>query len=68
MHLVMRVLFMVLVSKLAKSSLKNILKVWLKYTVIRYGSLYGERASHNNYIYNLLFKAIKSGVLEYKKG
>lgn len=23
----------------------------LKYTVIRYGSLYGERASHNNYIY-----------------
>ena len=43
-------------------------KYGLKYTVIRYGSLYGERASHNNYIYNLLFKAIKSGVLEYKKG
>ena len=48
--------------------MKNILKYGLKYTVIRYGSLYGERASHNNYIYNLLFKAIKSGVLEYKKG
>lgn len=38
----------------------------LKYTVIRYGSLYGERASHNNYIYNLLKEAIKEGRLEYK--
>ena len=38
----------------------------LKYTIIRYGSLYGERASHNNYIYNLLTKAILSGKLEYK--
>lgn len=37
-----------------------------KYTVIRYGSLYGERASHNNYIYNLLNDAIKSGELYYK--
>lgn len=38
----------------------------LKYTVIRYGSLYGERASHNNYIYNLLENAIKQGKLQYK--
>lgn len=38
----------------------------LKYTVIRYGSLYGERASHNNYIYNLLYQAIYSGELSYK--
>ncbi len=38
----------------------------LKYTVIRYGSLYGERASHNNYIYNLLKDAIETGKLEYK--
>ena len=38
----------------------------LKYTIIRYGSLYGERASHNNYIYNLLYKAIKNGELYYK--
>lgn len=38
----------------------------LKYTIIRYGSLYGERASHNNYIYNLLDKAILTGKLEYK--
>lgn len=37
----------------------------LKYTVIRYGSLYGERASHNNYIYNLLSDALKNGTLHY---
>ena len=43
-------------------------KYGLKYTIIRYGSLYGERASHNNYIYNLLLNAIKSGELHYKKG
>jgi UDP-glucose 4-epimerase len=38
----------------------------LKYTIIRYGSLYGERASHNNYIYNLLKDALKNGELHYK--
>ena len=38
----------------------------LTYTVIRYGSLYGERASHNNYIYNLLDDAVKTGELHYK--
>lgn len=38
----------------------------LKYTVIRYGSLYGERASHNNYIYNLLKNAIQKKELHYK--
>lgn len=38
----------------------------LKYTVIRYGSLYGERASHNNYIYNLLNDAIQNKELHYK--
>lgn len=37
----------------------------LKYTVIRYGSLYGERASHNNYIYNLLSDALRNGTLHY---
>lgn len=37
----------------------------LKYTVIRYGSLYGERASHNNYIYNLLEKALMTGELNF---
>ena len=40
----------------------------LKYTIIRYGSLYGERASPNNYIYNLLERAIQTGSLEYKGG
>ena len=38
----------------------------LQYTVIRYGSLYGERASHNNYIYNLLFEAITKKKLYYR--
>ena len=38
----------------------------LKYTIIRYGSLYGERASNNNYIYNLLYDALTTGVLKYK--
>lgn len=37
----------------------------LHYTIIRYGSLYGERASHNNYIYNLLYEAIKKKELHY---
>lgn len=40
-------------------------KYGLNYTVIRYGSLYGERASHNNYIYNLLRTAIETGKLHY---
>ena len=38
----------------------------LQYTIIRYGSLYGERPSHNNYIYNLLKDAIVNRELRYK--
>lgn len=38
----------------------------LKYTVIRYGSLYGERASSNNYIYNLLENALLNKEIQYK--
>ncbi|EJF06987.1 nucleoside-diphosphate-sugar epimerase [Thiovulum sp. ES] len=38
----------------------------LKYTIIRYGSVYGEKASHNNYIYNLISDAMKTGKLVYK--
>jgi UDP-glucose 4-epimerase len=38
----------------------------VKYTVIRYGSVYGEKASHNNYIYNLISDAMKTGKLVYK--
>lgn len=41
-------------------------KYGLKYTIIRYGSLYGERAGNNNYIYNLLKSAIETGELNYK--
>ena len=37
----------------------------LNYTIIRYGSVYGEKAYHNNYLYNLLYKAIKYGELNY---
>ena len=37
----------------------------LNYTIIRYGSLYGERASHNNYIYNLIKNAIQANTIEY---
>ena len=33
----------------------------LKYTIIRYGSVYSDRKSDNNYIYNLILNAIKSG-------
>ena len=38
----------------------------LKYTIIRYGSVYGERGSHNNYIYNLIETALQTGKLEFK--
>ena len=38
----------------------------LRYTIIRYGSVYGERESHNNYIYNLIKNGLETGVLEYK--
>jgi UDP-glucose 4-epimerase len=38
----------------------------LKYTIIRYGSVYGEKNSHNNYIYNLISEAFKTGKLTYK--
>lgn len=41
-------------------------KYGLKYTVIRYGSLYGERASNNNSIYKLLKSAILKGELQYE--
>ncbi|ABE52501.1 NAD-dependent epimerase/dehydratase family protein [Methanococcoides burtonii] len=37
----------------------------LKYTIIRYGSVYSERISENNYIYNLLKNAIISGKIKH---
>ena len=41
-------------------------KYGLKYTVIRYGSLYGERASNNNSIYKLLRSAIKNREIRFE--
>ena len=35
-------------------------KFGLEFTIVRYGSVYGERAYHNNYIYNLLKKALET--------
>ena len=37
----------------------------LCYTILRYGSVYAERNYENNYIYNLVEKAIKSGKIEH---
>lgn len=36
-------------------------KYQLPYTILRYGSVYSERNYENNYIYNLVDKAIRSG-------
>ncbi|MDD5091465.1 MAG: NAD-dependent epimerase/dehydratase family protein [Candidatus Wallbacteria bacterium] len=36
----------------------------LKFTIIRYGSLYGERADERNYIYKMLSSALATGRLE----
>jgi len=35
-------------------------KFGLKYTIVRYGSVYGDRDYHNNYIYNLVKEAMKN--------
>ncbi len=35
-------------------------KFGLEFTIVRYGSVYGDRDYHNNYIYNLLKKSLKS--------
>jgi UDP-glucose 4-epimerase len=40
-------------------------KFGLKFTIVRYGSVYGERDYHNNYIYNLLKKALSSGEINH---
>lgn len=38
----------------------------LNYTIIRYGSVYSERSSENNYIYNLIKEAIISGKIKHE--
>ena len=40
-------------------------KFGLKFTILRYGSVYGDRNYHNNYIYNLLKEALETGVIEH---
>jgi len=41
-------------------------KYGLNFIIIRYGSLYGERADSDNYIYNVLKSALKNKIIEYK--
>lgn len=40
-------------------------KFGLEFTIIRYGSVYGERDYHNNYIYNLVKSAMKTGAINH---
>ncbi len=38
----------------------------LPFTILRYGSVYSEKAFDNNYIYNLIKKAIETGTIEHQ--
>ena len=40
-------------------------KFGLEFTIIRYGSVYGERAYYNNYIYNLVKNAMQTGTINH---
>lgn len=40
-------------------------KFGLEFTIVRYGSVYGERDYHNNYIYNLLKKAVETNEINH---
>ncbi|MDX4061789.1 NAD(P)-dependent oxidoreductase [Aliarcobacter skirrowii] len=40
-------------------------KFGLEFTIIRYGSVYGERAYYNNYIYNLVKNAMQTGIINH---
>lgn len=40
-------------------------KFCLEFTIIRYGSVYGERDYHNNYIYNIVKSAMKTGIINH---
>ena len=37
----------------------------INYTILRYGSLYGERSNKKNYIYNLLYSALKYDKIDF---
>ncbi|HIP12068.1 MAG TPA: NAD(P)-dependent oxidoreductase [Arcobacter sp.] len=40
-------------------------KFGLEFTIVRYGSVYGERDYHNNYIYNLLKKSLETNEINH---
>jgi len=40
-------------------------KFGLEFTIVRYGSVYGERDYHNNYIYNLVKEAMTTGKIDH---
>jgi len=40
-------------------------KFGLEFTIVRYGSVYGERDYHNNYIYNLLKQSVQTGEINH---
>lgn len=40
-------------------------KFGLEFTIIRYGSVYGERDYHNNYVYNLIKNAMSTGEINH---
>ncbi|MEA2019608.1 MAG: NAD(P)-dependent oxidoreductase [Campylobacterota bacterium] len=40
-------------------------KFGLEFTIVRYGSVYGDRDYHNNYIYNLLKKSLTTGEINH---
>ena len=40
-------------------------KFSLEFTIVRYGSVYGERDYHNNYIYNLLKTSVSTGEINH---
>ena len=40
-------------------------KFGLEFTIVRYGSVYGDRDYHNNYIYNLLKKSLATGEINH---
>jgi len=40
-------------------------KFGLEFTIVRYGSVYGDRDYHNNYIYSLLKQSLKTGMINH---
>jgi UDP-glucose 4-epimerase len=55
------------ISKLTSEKLTEeyYIKFGLEFTIIRYGSVYGERDYHNNYIYNLVKSAMQTGTINH---